>query len=96
MEDDLLRRAEDLSARCARRGVLTSTQFLTPAEAYRLMQWAKRGAEGAVLLHGGYEGAERRAAFFLPDWMDPEGSLLSAHFCYRDRLKMRSGFRPHP
>jgi RNA-binding protein YlmH len=81
MEDDLLRRAEDLSARCARRGVLTSTQFLTPAEAYRLEQWAKRGSECAVLLHGGYEGAERRAAFFLPDWMDASDFDPAEHIC---------------
>ena len=58
MEDDLIRRAEDLSARCARRGIVTNTQFLTPAECRALEAWAKRGADCAVLLHGGYDGAE--------------------------------------
>ena len=70
MEDDLLRRAEDLAAQCARRGSVTHTRFLTPAEGARLAQWAKRSPDARVLLHGGYAGAERRAAFFLPDWLE--------------------------
>ena len=81
MEDDLIRRAEDLAARCARRGILTNTQFLTPAEGRILEGWAKRGADCAMLLHGGYEGAERAAAFFLPDWMDASGFDPAEHIC---------------
>ncbi len=81
MEDDLIRRAEDLAARCARRGILTNTQFLTPAESRLLDGWAKRGADCAMLLHGGYEGAERAAAFFLPDWMDASGFDPAEHIC---------------
>ena len=81
MEDDLIRRAEDLSARCARRGIVTNTQFLTPAECHALTGWAKRGADCAVLLHGGYDGAERRVAFFLPDWMDGADFDPAEHIC---------------
>ena len=81
MEDDLIRRAEDLSARCARRGVVTSTQFLTPAECHMIETWAKRGTDCAVLLHGGYDGAERRVAFFLPDWMDGADFDPAEHIC---------------
>lgn len=69
MEDDLIRRAEDLSAQCERRGSVTSTPFLTPAEGAALEKWA-RYAGVRVLLHGGYEGAERRVGFFLPEWME--------------------------
>ncbi len=81
MEDDLIRRAEDLSARCARRGIVTSTQFLTPAECHMIEAWAKRGTDCAVLLHGGYDGAERRVAFFLPDWMDGADFDPAEHIC---------------
>ncbi len=70
MYDDLLRRAEDLSRRAGRSGSVTHTNFLTPAESYALRQWAVRGADGPVVFSGGYDGAERCCAFFLPDWMD--------------------------
>lgn len=81
MEDDLIRRAEDLAARCARTGRVTNTAFLTPAEGFALENWAKRAPDCAVLLHGGYEGAERRAAFFLPEWMDPADFDPAEHIC---------------
>ena len=81
MEDDLIRRAEDLSARCARRGILTNTQFLTPAESHTLEAWAKCATDCTLLLHGGYEGAERAAAFFLPDWMDRADFDPAEHIC---------------
>ncbi len=82
MEDDLIRRAEDLAARCARTGSISHSLFLTPAEVFRIEQWAPRGAECAVLLHGGYDGAERRIAFFLPEWeaeseFDPSESICA-------------------
>ena len=70
MEDELIRRAQDLSARCGRTGSVTSTHFLTPAEARTLSDWAKWGTDCVFLLHGGYAGAERAVGFFLPDWMD--------------------------
>ena len=71
MEDDLIRRAEDLAERCSRTACVTHTNFLTPAECFQIEHWAPR-SDCAVLLHGGYDGAERRCAFFLPDWQDPE------------------------
>lgn len=69
MEDDLIRRAEDLAAQCERRGAVTHTNFLTPAEGARLAQWARYRPDVRMLLHGGWDGAERRVAFFLPDWL---------------------------
>ena len=82
MEDgELIRRAEDLSARCARTGSISHTLFLTPAEAFRIEQWARCGAECTVLLHGGCEGAERRIAFFLPDWTDENDFDPAEYIC---------------
>ena len=82
MEDEeLLRRAGDLAARCARTGSVTHTLFLTPAEAWRIGQWAPGGADCTVLLHGGYDGAERRVAFFLPDWEDADAFDPSETIC---------------
>ena len=81
MEEDLIRRAEDLAAQCERRGSVTHTRFLTPAESALLEQWAKRGAPMPLLLHGGYEGAERRVGFFLPDWLAPDDFDPAEYLC---------------
>ena len=74
MEDynELLRRAEDLSARCERSGSVTHTAFLTPAERYELQNWANRHRDCRVLFHGGADDCERCVAFFLPDWMEED------------------------
>ncbi len=87
-EHELIRRLEDLAARCEKTGAVTGSHFLTPAEQYRAEQ-AFRAAPVRLLLHGGHPDCERRAAFFLPDWMDgaafdPADFLrairLTAHF----------------
>ncbi len=69
-QGDLIRRLEDLSSRCARSGVVTSTPFLTPAEQVAAMQWMKHRCECGMLLFGGHETCERRVLFFLPDRME--------------------------
>ena len=73
MEDykELLRRAADLAGRCEKTGSVTHTAFLTPAEAFELENWARRERR-RVLLHGGGPDSERRAAFFLPDWLEED------------------------
>ena len=80
MEDDLIRRAEDLAAQCEKRGSVTNTLFLTPAEGAALERWAAH-AGVRCLLHGGYEGADRRVGFFLPDWMPDTDLVLAEHIC---------------
>ena len=71
MENDLLRRAEDLLDRCRRTNTVTMTNFLTPAEVLQLSGWAKHcGCE--LLLSGGVENTERKVGFFLPEWLAPE------------------------
>ena len=65
MNEELIKRAEDLASRCARTGSVTATAFLTPAEQYELRDFRPR-ADCAVRFHGGVPGAERACAFFLP------------------------------
>ena len=81
MEDDLIRRAEDLAAQCERRGSVTHTRFLTPAECAQLEAWATHSPQARLLLHGGYDGAERRVGFFLPDWMEPDAFDPTEYIC---------------
>ena len=66
---EFYRRIDDLSDRARRRGVLTRTGFLTPAEQYALNQYYR--GDGLVLT-GGQPGCERQAAFFLPEFMGPD------------------------
>lgn len=75
---ELIKRAEDLSARCRRSGRLTQTNFLTPAERYQLENWAER-SDCEVIFSGGQEGCERTVAFFLPDWMEPDSFDVSEY-----------------
>lgn len=87
-QHELIRRLEDLAARCERSGAVTSSHFLTPAEQFLAERTFKTGA-ARLLLHGGHPDCERRAAFFLPDWLEPEffdpseylrAIRLTAHF----------------
>ena len=68
----LLRRIEDLYRRCEKTNHLTSTAFLTPAEQAAAAQHAKTLPGCRMVLTGGQEDCERKAAFFLPDYLDPE------------------------
>ncbi|MCD7933825.1 MAG: YlmH/Sll1252 family protein [Oscillospiraceae bacterium] len=81
MEQDLIRRAEDLARRCVRTAEVTHTGFLTPAECALLEQWDARSADCQLLLHGGGAEPERRVAFFLPDWMDAETFDPNEYLC---------------
>jgi len=81
MDDELIKRAEDLAERCCRTASVTCTGFLTPAECFRLEHWKPRSADCTVILHGGFAGAERKVAFFLPDWMEVEYFDPEEHIC---------------
>ena len=83
---EFYKRIDDLSSRAQRRGVLTRTAFLTPAEQYALRQYY-RGDD--LVLTGGQPDCERQVAFFLPEYMgaadlDPAEHIRSvrieAHF----------------
>ena len=70
MEDrEFFRRIDDLKERAERRGIITKTDFLTPAERYALKQYVR---SDRIVLTGGQPDCERQAAFFLPEYMDPE------------------------
>ncbi len=83
---ELYKRIDDLIDRAQRRGIVTRTGFLTPAEQYALQQYHR---SDDLVLTGGQPDCERQAAFFLPDFMaredfDPAEYIravrLEAHF----------------
>ena len=85
---ELIRRLEDLAARCEKSGAVTGSHFLTPAEQLQAGR-AFSGRGVRMLLHGGHPDCERKAAFFLPDYLEPEyfepadylrAIRLTAHF----------------
>ena len=87
--NELLRRAEDLLARCLRSGVVTHTGFLSPAERYEIERWAARTPDCTAVFDGGRPECERTVCFFLPEWQETEsfdasGQLrairITAHF----------------
>ena len=69
--NDLIRRAEDLAARCERTSSVTATAFLTPAERMEL-QNAPSLRSAAVVYSGGGTECERTCAFFLPFYLTAE------------------------
>ena len=68
--DELIKRAEDLAERCEKTNTVTHTAYLTPAEQFALAGWAKYHPEHRLVFHGGHPDCERKAAFFLPYYMD--------------------------
>ncbi len=79
--ETLLRRMEDLSRRCEKTAEVTHSGFLTPAECHAVAQWALRGTDCTVVLQGGGQDCERKAAFFLPGWMEPESLEPGKYLC---------------
>jgi RNA-binding protein YlmH len=69
---ELIRRAEDLLARCLRSGVVTHTGFLSPAERYELERWAAHTPDCSAVFSGGGPDCERTVCFFLPEWQEKE------------------------
>lgn len=67
----LLARVLDKREQCLRRNTPTHTAFLSPAQcaaAQRLL--TQCGARDGFAFHGGFDGAERKMLFFLPDWQE--------------------------
>ncbi len=87
--DELIKRAEDLRARCERQSAVTHTNFLTPAEQYELLQWAKYTPDCNMLLFGGHEECERKVAFFLPFYAEKEEITTSDNIVV---LRAKAGF----
>jgi RNA-binding protein YlmH len=79
MEQELLRRAEDLNRRCARKWLITNTGFLSPAEQVLLENSIHPEPDTRMVFFGGFDGCERSAAFFLP--ADEDESSLTERIC---------------
>ena len=92
--DELIRRAEDLCRRCEKTASVTHTAFLTPAEQFALEKWAETEAGCNMLLCGGAAENERRAAFFLPFYMDRE-SFDASEYISALRAETRFGQPGH-
>ena len=90
----LLRRAEDLFARCDRAGLVTSTAFLTPAEQAALEQYFRYRAGCRMIFSGGNPACERRVAFFLPDWLE-ESAFESSEYIHALKITAYYGTPGH-
>ncbi len=77
--NELLRRAEDLSQRCERSGSLTTTNFLTPAERFKLEQWSKSVPNARLHFFGGHPQCERTVGFFLPEYLEADWIDYTEH-----------------
>jgi RNA-binding protein YlmH len=80
-QQELRKRAEELAERAERQRVVAATGFLTPAEQYDLAQYFRNRRDVKLHFAGGAEGCERQAAFFLPDWLEPELLDVSEYIC---------------
>ena len=71
MDKELEKRIEELSARCERQSMVTSTGFLTMAQQAEVTAcWARRLDSVTLHMDGGNAACERKCAFFLPYWLD--------------------------
>ena len=86
-QSDFEKRIEDLSLRCSRTGSITLSSFLTPTESFSISGRIFNGIR--PLLLGGYENAERKVAFFLPEWESEENLDLAK---YLAALEIKSYF----
>lgn len=93
-QSDFIKRIRDLSERCGRKGCVTNTCFLTPAECYELEKLHLPADEVTVHLSGGTEGCERQAAFFLPYYIE-ESSFDVGEFIKAVRIRSYFGVPGH-
>ena len=83
---DLTRRADDLHRRMLDQQIVTHTGFLTPAEQYALEGLPH--LQPTLTFHGGAADAERRIAFFLPEYLTSE-TFDSAEYLAAFHLRCR-------
>ncbi len=68
----LFSRILDKADRCRTRSTPEYTDFLTPAEQADVQDALRFYGDLRYVFCGGYENAERKICFFLPDWMEEE------------------------
>lgn len=81
-EKTFLRHVMDLAEKCRRQNFPTCTNFLTERE--QDLVRALLGADTRYVFLGGSESAERKLAYFLPDWLeepDPEDLPVACLHC---------------
>lgn len=83
---EFYKRIDDLAKRADSRDILTRTSFLTLSEQDALRQYYKGGR---LVLSGGQQDCERRIAFFLPSYMEPESFDPAEHIA---AVRMQSHF----
>ena len=71
----LLARVLDKLELSQNRGVPAHTPFLSPGEQASVGELLNAWGRPRCIWTGGYEGAERQACLFLPDWQEPEDAL---------------------
>jgi len=69
-QDEFLKRCRELYDRCEKTAVPVSTQFLTPAEQFKLRRLAKISGWDNLIFVGGSPENERKIAVFLPYYME--------------------------
>lgn len=88
--NDLIRRAEDLSRRCDKINDITSSGFLSPAEQYGIYSWAQRfPPDCRIVYEGGRPECERKAAFFIPYYFADEDFDVDQRICC---VKVTAGY----
>lgn len=91
--EELVKRCDDLARRCERSCTVTSTGFLSPGEQYYISKHF-HPYDSKMIFRGGAEDSERRAAFFLPDYMD-EDSFDEAEYIRAIKLTAHFGEPGH-
>jgi len=77
MEIDICERIEDLAKECERKNRITFSSFLTPTEQVEIEQLHYSN----LYFYGGLDSAERKRAFFLPDYIDKDDYDFSQFIC---------------
>ncbi len=87
--DALFARIDDLCGR-AERGELGVSPFLSPREQFFAEKYlARAGMTGRYLMYGGYDTAERRRIFILPDYIESAESFAELE-PYTDKCYIRA------
>ena len=94
MEKELEKRIEELAERCERTSCVTATGFLTMAEQMEVKTWASHRPDVKLYLDGGNTACERKAAFFLPYYMEAE-DLDAAEYIHAVKVTAYFGQPSH-
>ncbi len=86
----LLSRVWDQMEAARTRGWAQRTHFLSPGEQEAVRRLSSAAGGAACLFCGGYDGAQRQIAVFLPDWMAEE-----EYDCAEDLAALRASWSAH-